>query len=173
MRSCERIMLALAQWLSGTPMSLAIHELDWLVPLLQTVHIIAIAMVVSSVFMIELRLLRVVKSQSIADTAHRFVPWIWTGLAILAVTGITLIIAEPQRALPNPAFQLKMLLLALAIAFICVFQISLGGKSKFWFHADQSRPAVKLLVAVLAISVFMLWCAIAFAGRLIAYLQPG
>jgi len=166
-------MMEFAQWLSGTPVSLGIHELDWLVPLVQTIHILAIAMVVSSVFMIDLRLLHIVGSESIPETASRFLPWIWIGLLLLGISGITLIVAEPQRALPNPAFQLKMLLLTLAVTFIAAFQISLGPRSKLWSQADQSRPAIKFIVAAFAVFVFMLCCAIAFAGRLIAYLQPG
>lgn len=94
-------MLALAQWLSETPMSLRLRDVLWLIPLVQTIHILAIAVVVSSVLMIDLRFLRITRSQSIAATAHRFVPWLWSGLAVLAVSGVTLIIAEPKRALAN------------------------------------------------------------------------
>jgi hypothetical protein len=162
-------MMALAQWLSETPASLAIRNVDWLVPLLQTIHILAIAMVVSSVFMIDLRILRVVKLQSMTDTAHRFVPWIWAGLGLLAASGAMLIVSEPQRALPNPAFQIKMSLLALAIATTCAFQISLRRNAAFWDDAGPKR----LLTHGLALTSFALWCAIALAGRLIAYMQPG
>ncbi len=160
-------MLALAQWLSATPLSLALRELDWLVPLLQTVHILAIAMVVSSVFLIDVRLLDFTRSQSITETARRFMPWIWTGLAILAVSGAALITVEPMRALPNPAFQIKMALLFVAIAATWLFQISLRGDAVFWQSAGSRRS----MATVLAVSAFLLWCAIVGAGRLIAYLQ--
>jgi len=162
-------MLTLAQWLSEAPASVAIREFDWLVPLLQTIHILAIATVVSSVFMIDLRILRVAKSQSIVDTAGRFVPWIWAGLGLLAASGTMLIVGEPQRSLPNPAFQIKMLLLALAIAAICAFQFSLRRNAAFW---DDDGP-MKPIKQGLALGIFALLCAIAFAGRLIAYMQPG
>lgn len=165
-------MSSLAQWLSETRASLFIHDFDWLVPLLQTVHILAIAMVLSSVLMIDLRLLGIAKSQSLQSTARRFVPWIWSGLAILVASGITLIIAEPQRALPNPAFQIKMALLAVAIAITVLFQVSLGGGRLSRFSSDQNRSVSNAAVAILAALTFILWCAIAFAGRLIAYFQP-
>lgn len=160
-------MLELAQWLSDTPISLAIRQRDWLIPLLQTIHILGIAMVVSSVFLIDLRILQITRSQSTAATAHRYVPWIWTGLGILATSGLTLIIAEPQRALPNPAFQIKMLLLSIAIATTCAFQTSLRRNASFWEGSGPAR-----MMNVLAMGVFVLWCSIALAGRLIAYLQP-
>lgn len=160
-------MLALAQWLSETPLSLGIQKILWLIPLLQTIHILAIAMVISSVLMIALGVLRAAPAQSIAETAHRFVPWVWTGLVLLAATGITLILGEPKRSLPNPAFQIKMLMLALAIATICVFQVSVRRKAAFWNNAGRRRA----LINMLAIGALVLWCAIAVAGRWIAYIK--
>ena len=119
-------MQAFAQWLSSTQISHSIQRAIWLIALLQSIHIVAIAMVLSSVAMLELRILGATKSQSITETAHRFLPWLWTGLAVLASTGIVLIVAEPKRTLDNnPAFELKMLMLAAAIAITLAFQTSL------------------------------------------------
>jgi hypothetical protein len=67
---------------------------------LQAVHIMAVAMVGSSVLMIDLRLLGLAeRSQTLAEVAQRFVPWLWGGLVVLTLTAIPLIIAEPQRDL--------------------------------------------------------------------------
>jgi hypothetical protein len=60
-----------------------------------------------------------------------------------------------------------MLLLALAIAATCAFQLSLRRSAPFW---DESRRGGRLL-SVAALGIFLLWCAIVVAGRLIAYLQ--
>src|SRR5262245_57695662 len=116
-------MLALAQWLEATSLSLEIQKAEWLIPLLQTIHILAIAMVLSSVGMIELRILGRAKSPTMVQTAGRFVPWIWGGLVLLLLTGALPIIGEPRRALPNPAFQIKMALVVLAIAATLAFQV--------------------------------------------------
>jgi hypothetical protein len=158
-------MLALAQWLESTSISHHIQTTLWLIPLLQTIHIIAIAMVLSAVLMVDLRILGLGASQTLAQTSARFVPWLWTGLLLLALTGIPLIVGEPKRALPNPAFQLKMLMLALTIALVLVFQTSLRHVG-FW---EGGSPARKLTCG-LAVAVFALWCAIAVAGRWIAYI---
>jgi len=157
-------MAGFAEWLSATPLSIAIQKYEWLTPLLQTIHILAIAMVLSSAFMIGLRALGIMASQSIAAVAHRFVPWIWTGLALLACSGIVLIIGEPQRALVNPAFQIKMLLVLVAGALTYGFQFSL--------RTVGEQRKIGLMTMGFAAGFFLLWCAIAFAGRLIAYTQP-
>ena len=159
-------MQALAQWLASTPASQSIRRALWLIPLLQSVHILAIAMVLSSVAMIDLRILGVGRSQTMVQTARRFVPWLWTGLVLLAATGLALIVGEPERSLPNAAFQLKMILLALAIALTLVFQLSLRRNTTFW---EEKRPG-RTVTVVLAIATFVLWCAIAVAGRWIAYM---
>ena len=159
-------MQALAQWLASTPASQGIQRALWLIPLLQSVHILAIAMVLSSVAMIDLRILGVGRAQTMVQTARRFVPWLWTGLVLLAATGVALIVGEPKRSLPNAAFQLKMILLVLAITLTLVFQLSLRRSTAFW---EEKRP-VRTITVVLAISTFVLWCAIAVAGRWIAYM---
>jgi hypothetical protein len=159
-------MQEFADWLAGTAMSLTIQQALWLIPLLQTIHILAIAMVISSVAMVDLRILGIARSQTMAQTAHRFVPWLWSGLVLLALTGAILIIGEPKRSLPNPAFQIKMLLLALAIVVTLAFQASLRRNSSIW--DDASR---RTATSVLALSAFALWCAIAVAGRWIAYIK--
>jgi len=161
-------MQALAQWLAATPASRGIAGALWLIPVLQAVHILAIAAVLSAVMLVDLRILQVAgRAQTMAETAHRFVPWIWTSLVVLAATGLLLIIGEPKRSLLNPAFQLKMLLLALAIAVTLAFQISLRRNLALW---NDGAPAGRLMSAF-AVLTFLLWCAIAVAGRWIAYLQ--
>src|SRR5260221_4651312 len=91
-------------WLDQTPLSQAIQTTGWIVPALQTIHILAIAAVMSSAVMIALRL----------ETRFRRV--IWWALPVLLATGIVMIVGEPVRSLENPVFQLKMTLLACAIA---------------------------------------------------------
>jgi hypothetical protein len=161
----ERPMEAFAQWLAGTPFSHGIARTLWLIPVLQSIHILGIAVVLSSVAMIELSIVGAVKTQTLVQTAHRFLPWLWAGLILLAATGILLIIGEPKRSLPNPAFQLKMLMLALALAMALAFQASLRPDTRFWTRNGRR------LTPVLAVLVFLLWCAIAVAGRWIAYIR--
>ncbi|HKA75176.1 MAG TPA: DUF6644 family protein [Xanthobacteraceae bacterium] len=161
-------MQALAQWLAATPASRGIAGALWLIPVLQAVHILAIAAVLSAVMLVDLRILQVAgRSQTMAETARRFVPWIWASLIVLAATGLLLIIGEPKRSLLNPAFQLKMLLLALAIAVTVAFQSSLRRNVASW--RDGAPRGV--MMSALAVLTFLLWCAIAVAGRWIAYLQ--
>ena len=154
--------------LQTTPVSLAIRRALWLIPLLQAVHILAIAAVLSSAAMIDLRILGLAgRSQTLPATAQRFVPWMWTSLIVLAATGLVLVVGEPKRSLLNPAFQLKMLMLAVAVAGLLALQ---GLLRRNPASRDDDRHGSKIASA-LAVLTFLLWCAIAFAGRWIAYIR--
>jgi hypothetical protein len=136
-------------WLEQTPLSQAIQNTGWVVPAVQTIHILAIAAVMSSVLMLDLRVLGIVgRDQPLARVTGRFRPVIWWTLPLLLATGIVMIVGEPARSLANPVFQLKMLLLLAAIAATTALR-------------EGSR--------IIAILSLLLWVGIVFAGRWIAY----
>src|SRR5512146_2933929 len=133
-----------AQWLSDTPPSRLIQDVLWIIPAVQTMHILAIAVVLSSVAMIELRLFGLVgRSTPLAQTAARFLPWLWWGTLALAITGLILITAEPGRALTNPAFQLKMALLLVAVLVTFAFHRSVRQISVLWNGPARSLRAIR------------------------------
>jgi len=161
-------MLNFSHWLADTPASETVRNLLWIIPTLQTIHILAVAVVVSSVVMLNLRMLELTgRSQTMKQTAQRSLPWLWTSLVVLAVTGMTLIIGEPARELNNAAFWTKMVLLAIAIAVTFGFQFTLHRTAGFW----EERPATRIRVRFFAAATFLLWCAIMVAGRWIAYVK--
>src|SRR6266568_2567712 len=159
-------MSAFAQWISECSLSLAIRERLWLIPMIQIAHIVAIAMIVTAAAMVTARIAGLAhRTQTMRETAQRFLPWIWTGLIILAPTGIVLIIAEPQRTLGNPTFWWKMAMLVLAVAITASFQVSLRRDAAAWEDRGQKAGARRVFAA----SSLLLWLAIVATGRLIAY----
>jgi hypothetical protein len=154
-------------WLGATPVSLFIQKVFWIIPTVQTIHILAISVVLASMAMFDLRLLGVAgKRNSIASLARRFMPWLWGALLVLAVSGSILIIGEPKRALGNVFFAMKMCMLATAIIVTLGFQVILkrdlaGGSDLAPAHFGVAR-----IVGLLSL---VLWVGIAVAGRLIAY----
>lgn len=156
-------LLELSKWLSATSLSREIQTIGWVIPTLQTIHILCVAVLFSSAILIDLRVLRVLQRDvSLAEVARRFLPAIWPVLPVLLVSGSLLIIGEPRRALLNTTFYLKMTLLLVAIALTACLQWSFA--STFW----EKRAGKS--VAVLSILV---WCGILFAGRWIAYTEVG
>jgi hypothetical protein len=166
-------MEGLSLWLSQTSLNGFLREQLGFLAALQAVHIMAVAMVGSSVLMIDLRLLGVAeRSQTVTEVARRFVPWLWGGLVVLTLTAIPLIIAEPQRDLTNWTFQLKMAMIALGVAITISFVRSLHytNHTSADRHSNGSSTA---LTHTLAIFTLVLFVAIAVAGRWIGYTWHG
>jgi hypothetical protein len=155
------------RWLSETAFSQTIQTVGWIIPAVQTVHILAVAAVVSSALMIDLRLLGLGTDQPLAGLARRFLPFIWWSLPILLATGAILIIAEPARALQNPVFLLKMGLLLAAAGVTLACQIPLRADPLFWENSAVRKRTARLI----AVASMPLWVAVIFAGRWIAYVQ--
>lgn len=153
-------------WIEQTSLSQTIQVTSWFVPTVQTVHILAVAAVMASIFMIDLRLLGIVgRDQPLARVSARYRPIIWWTLPVLLITGILMITGEPVRSLENWAFQLKMLLLIAAIAVTLSYQIPLNKDAQFWESSSGRRGAIRLI----AILSLVLWIGIICAGRWIAY----
>jgi uncharacterized membrane protein SirB2 len=153
----------ICEWIDQTAVSEWIKQAVWVVPTVQTVHILAIAVVASSALMLDLRLIGVFWGNRPLETVKaRFLPLIWWPLLLLLATGIIMITAEPARSLKNPAFQLKMLLLIAALVVTWLFQF-------LHRHSGASDDGPRAATVTLAIVSIALWSSIIFAGRWIAY----
>jgi hypothetical protein len=116
-----------AEWLSQTSLSLAIQNHEWVIPTVQSIHIIAIGLVLGSVFMIDLRILGWAwRDQTLRQTTARFGPWLSWALLALLMTGAVMIAGEPPRELLALSFWLKMGLVAIGTFLIWVCIVVLG-----------------------------------------------
>jgi hypothetical protein len=164
----SNLLDALCTGLAATPVSQSIKSVAGIIPTIQTVHILAVATVMTAVLMIDLRLLGVgARERTLGWIAHRFVPYVWWPLPVLFATGLLLIVAEPARTLKSPVFLLKMGLLILAAFVTLVCQKLLRRDPHHWERSASLRWAARFL----AITSLSLWVAIVFAGRWIAYAQ--
>jgi hypothetical protein len=155
-------------WLASSAVSQWIQTTEWIIPATQCVHIVAVAAVVTSALMLDLRLFGMRwQNQSVLAVTQRFVPVIWWSLPALLASGAVLIIAEPARALQNPVFLLKMGLLLAAIFTTLACQLPLRKDAAFW-DSSRSRRRCAQLIAVISLPF---WIGIVFAGRWIAYVQ--
>jgi hypothetical protein len=159
-----------SKWLAATPLSHIIQTTKWVIPALQTIHILSVAVVFSSAILVDLRLWRLLnRDLPLSDVARRFLPTIWPVLLVLLITGGLLIVGEPRRSLLNSTFYLKMALLAAAIILTALLQWSLSSSPSFW-DKDRGRRMAGQFAATASI---LIWCGILFAGRWIAYTQAG
>lgn len=154
-------MFEFARWLGSTKLSIAIQSTLWLTPLLQAIHIVMIGIVFVSVLVIVLRVHGRVRADEPFDQVwHRFGPWLWSALVVMALTGILLIVSEPLREAKALSFWLKMLLIVVAVVSVTGLHRATAGIS------GTVIPAGTRLTAKF---VLLLWIVIIFLGRAIAY----
>jgi uncharacterized membrane protein SirB2 len=158
-------VLEFAESLQSSPLSVAIQSTTWVTPLLQSIHIWVIGIVFVSILMLALRVWgRVRMDETFSDVWTRFAPWLWGGLIVMALTGVVLVIAEPVREFTALSFWLKMALLVIGVTSGVWFGRSLKS-------AAIAAPAPEFSAGrkAAAAATVVLWLAIIFLGRAIAY----
>ena len=163
----EALLTPFSKWLAATELSHTIQTVTWIIPTLQTIHILCVAIAFSSAVLVDLRVFRLFeRDEPLREVTRRFLPPIWPVLLVLLLTGSLLIIGEPRRSLVNGTFYLKMTLLLVAILLTAVLQrLALSSPAFF-----ENRQMASRALATLSILV---WGGILFAGRWIAYTQAG
>lgn len=155
-------------WLYRTPVSQFMHEQSWVVPTVQCVHIISIAVLIGAAIVLDLRLAGVVaKEESPAAIYRRYMPSLWCALATLFVSGLVLTIAEPDRELLNWVFWTKMALVAAAFAgTFLIRKIMLRDRMG---HDEARLWSTPIGHKALGLMSLAIWGAVIFCGRWIAY----
>jgi hypothetical protein len=127
-------------------------------PMVQTVHLLGIAVIMSSVVLLDLRILGVaLPSQGVQELARRVMPWVWWALPIMLLSGLPFVFARPQRYFTNPVFGLKFALLLPSIALAALLHV-----------VTVRKPDYRGTKVIAAFSL-LLWIGVVLAGRWIAY----
>jgi hypothetical protein len=154
-------------WLDHTALSETIKNVTWVIPIVQSVHILAISVVMASILIMNLRTIGLLGNVEWAKVFDRYLPRFWISLGILLISGSLLIIGEPQRTIHNPIFYTKMTLLLISIGTVLLLAHQAGLSRA----GGQGRSS--LSARVLAWTSFTFWIAIIFCGRWIAYAYNG
>ncbi len=128
-------------------------------------HTIGMALVVGVVAGIDLRILGFAPALPLAPM-EKFLPVLWLGFAVNAVTGTMLLVADASTKLTNPDFGIKMLFIALAVINLRMIQ-----KRVFRDPLIDKGP-LSTNAKVLAATSLFFWFGAIIAGRLLAYVGP-
>jgi hypothetical protein len=152
-------------WVEQTALSVWIRETPslWGFPFILFLHTLGLALLVGISTALCLWLLTAADRYPVAPL-ERFMPIMWTGFAINAVSGLLLLIAYPAKALTNPVFYVK--LIAVFVAFALLQWL---GRSVF-----SARDAAQIFVpspkvARVSLSIIGLWLLATGTGRFLAY----
>ena len=150
-----------ALWLSETQLSIALTDSEWAFPALESLHVIALTLVVGSIGIVDLRLLGLAsKERDTAGLIRAILPVTWLAFVGAAITGALLFTANPISYAANFYFLAKLGLLVLAGANMALFHLFAHRHL-----ATQGALAPKVSGGV----SLTLWVAIVAFGRWIGF----
>ena len=127
---------------------------------IETVHILALALLYGSILIVDLRLLGAgLVGMPISKVAASLWPWTMASLAIILSTGALLFLSEAMRVYGNDGFTFKMICLFLALLFhFTVFR-----------RVTASDTGTVRERALVALASMALWLGVGIGGRAIAF----
>ncbi len=151
------------EWLQGTRLAVSISEV-WF-PLVESLHVITMAIVAGTIFIVDTRLIGLTSAKlPFSHVANRLLPWTWWAFTCSVVTGTLMFMANATMYYANTPFRVKMLLLVLAGLNMLYFQNVTFLNVSAW--DSGSPPATARLAGVISIG---LWCGVIGFGRWIGF----
>ncbi len=149
----------LFQWFEATWLGTTVRESLWMFPVIQCVHLLALALLGGALLAVDLRLLGLgLRSQPIASLARQMQPWLNGALVTIIATGIPMFLSEAIKCYFSPPFFYKMTFLVLATIFTYTVRRRVAA-------TEPSRWAA----TATAFASLTLWFAVGFSGRWIAF----
>lgn len=111
-------VLALFRWCENTAVGEAVRNSQWMFPVVEAGHLIALAVMGAAVLIVDLRLWGFgLRRRSVAEVATSAQPLLMGGFAAMLITGYMLFTAEASLYYYNAAFWLKIITLFFAVLF--------------------------------------------------------
>jgi hypothetical protein len=153
-------------WLEHTPLAIAISESVWLFPGIESVHVLAITLVVGSITMVDLRLLNLnLRERPAGELIAEILPWTWVSFAVAVCSGTLLFSSNATHYWGTVPFRAKMLLLVLAGLNMVVFHATMHRSMAVWGRQTQTPRAAKISGGL----SLGLWIGVVALGRWIGF----
>jgi len=157
---------ALLQSIERTGAAAFIKESTWAFPMIESIHVIAIALVVGTIATVDLRLLGLASMRRpYSELSGDVLPWTWGAFALAAISGALMFVSQPVAYFGNTAFRIKLLVLLFAGINMAVFQLITHRGVARWDRA-ATVPLPGKLAGGLSLTF---WIAVVFFGRRIGF----
>ena len=152
--------------LEESALGLAITESEWLFPTIETLHVLALALVFGSIAMLDLRMLGVAsRDRGVIQLAEDTLPWTWSAFVVAAITGALMFVSAATSYYDNVPFRIKLVLLALAGINMAVFHFSTWRAVHDW-NLTLPTPRAARIAGGLSLAF---WVSVVVAGRWIGF----
>jgi hypothetical protein len=148
---------SLAEWMRGSLKAL---------PVIESIHVMAVALVFGTIFIVDLRLLGYPNTRRpFTRESGELLQWTWVAFAVAVVTGSLMFVPNASRYVVNTAFGLKMLTLLCAGLNMAIFQFTTFRTVARW-DAGSPVPLAGRVAGALSI---VLWTSVIVFGRWIGF----
>lgn len=148
------------------PLSRFISGSIWWFPGLEAAHVIAAALVVGTIAMLDLRLIYAAsRERAVSALSAEILPFVWIAFAAAMVTGVLLFMSGATQYGVNAPFLAKMGLLVLAGLNMGAFHLLTARRAHEW---DAGRPPAWGARLAGALSL-LFWIGVIVCGRWIGF----
>lgn len=139
-------------------------------PLVESIHVLALTLVVGSIAMVDLRLLGIsARNHSVSKLSDEVLPITWLCFALAAVTGGLLFTSKAVDYMHNFFFLGKMVLMFCAGVNMAIFEFTVWKSVKNW-DVDTPAPFTAKLAGGLSL---LFWIGVIVFGRWIGFTIGG
>ena len=151
------------EWCGRTWLGTTVRDTVWAFPVIETFHLLALAILLGSVLIVNLRVFGLGRRfATVAELARELKPWMYVSLAVLIISGIPMAMSEPMKCFESISFPIKIVLIVVGTGA----QLTILRKWILPNHNEAASPKAK----VAACASIAVWTAVALAGKGIPYI---
>jgi hypothetical protein len=159
----------LMKWLEATSPAVFIHKTAWAFTTTELIHVFAIAMVVGTIAIVDLRLLGLVSTKRpFTELSKQVLPYTWAAFVLAVIAGSFLFISQATAYFANPVFWIKMTLIVLAGINMLIFELITARGAQQWDLAP-TPPLPARLAGGISITC---WVLVVTFGRWVSFTLP-
>ena len=156
------MLLPFFTWCETTALGSAIRASKWLFPVIESVHLLGLAVMGGLLLLVDMRLLGLgLRRQPAAQLAKDAEPWLVGSVAVMLLSGVLLFLSESVKCYYSQPFWVKMSALGLAVLFTFTVRRRVAA-------ADEA-PARPVRARLVALASIALWGSVAWGGRWIGF----
>ena len=159
---------AFGAWLSGTWLNHVAIDYRWTWAAMETIHFIALGVMVGTIGVLDLRLLGLAKRLPIAPL-QKLVPWGVGAFVANLLTGIVFIAGTPYQYFYNFAFQMKVVFILVAGLNILLFYGGGVARRTFVVGPGEDVPAAARIAGLVSL---VMWVGVMYWGRMLTFFRP-
>ncbi len=158
---------ALLRSLEATSVATAIRENESLFPWVESVHVLAIALVVGSIAIVDFRLIGLASlDRALTRVTANVLPCTWAAFVAAAITGALLFSSNATGYAHNSYFQAKFVFLVLAGINMSVFHLFVGRDIERWGAPPHATPLPARIAGAVSLLV---WIGVVACGRWVGF----